>query len=116
MRLDEQVAEIETETDACIEAMRKRLRGFHFHRIGIRQFEDVGRVYERRGGPAAQLFVQSKLRESRRQEHQDYQRLLDLVRVVSDSKLDLHLKGFILRKLPSILPDHFGNKEARDAG
>jgi hypothetical protein len=107
MRIDEQVAEVETETDACIAALRRKLQGFRFQRLGNRQFEDVGRVYERRGSPAAQLFVQSKLRESRQQERQDYERLLDLVRVVSESKLDIHLKGFILRKLPSILPEHF---------
>lgn len=108
MRVDEQVAEIETATDACIGALRRKLQNFQFRRLGNRQFEDVGRVYERRGAPATRIFVQSKIRESRRQEQQEYRRLLELIEIVAEKKLDTHLKGFILRKLPSILSESFG--------
>lgn len=107
MRLDEQVAEIEKGTDALIAELRRTLQSYRFQRLGKRQFEDVGRVYERRGGPAAQYFVKSKIRESRPDEMPDYEKLLNLVKIVSEGKVDVHLKAFILRKLPSILPDHF---------
>jgi hypothetical protein len=103
MRIDTQVAAFESETEQLLQEIRHKLAGYRFQHLGTRQFEDVGRVYERRGAPATQVFVKSKMRESRRKEQPDYQQLLDIVMLVSQRKLDVHLKGFILRKLPSIL-------------
>lgn len=110
MRMDEQVAEIEGETDTLIQTLRKELANYSFSRLGNRQFQDAGRIYERRGAPATLLFVQSKIKETRYEEQRDYTRLVALINRVSEAKLDVYLKGFILRKLPAILPEHFGRQ------
>lgn len=107
MRVDEQVTEIESETDALIQILRKELGNYSFNRLGNRQFQDVGLIYEKRGAPAAILFVQSKIKETRYEEQSDYTRLVALVKIVAEAKLDINLKGFILRKLPNILPEYF---------
>ncbi len=103
MRVDEQVAAIETETTRLLREIQQVLRGYQFQRLGTRQFEDLGRVYERRGGPFARKFLESKNRESRREERDELQRLGRVLELVQASKLDIHMKGFILRKLPIIL-------------
>ena len=108
MRMDEQVAEIEGETDALIKILKRELGNYTFSRLGNRQFQDAGRIYERRGAPATLLFVQSKIKESKHDEQADYTRLVALIEKVSQAKIDVYLKGFILRKLPTILPEHFG--------
>lgn len=110
MRIDEQVAEIETATDSLIEILRKELANYTFSRIGNRLFQDVGRIYEKRGAPAALYFIQSKIKDSRREERPDYSHLLTLTKRISESKLDINLKGFIIRKLPTILPEFFSRQ------
>lgn len=110
MRVDEQITEIESETDNLITILRNELGGYKFQRLGNRQFQDAGRIYERRGAPATLLFVQSKIKETRYEEQRDYTRLVSLIKRVSEAKLDVHLKGFILRKLPTILPEYFGRQ------
>lgn len=107
MRVDEQVKETEVETDRVLRLVEDSLRGFTFRRLGNRQFEAVGAIYEKRGEPATRVFVTSKMREARRDEQAEYEKVRQLVAVVSPARVDVHLKGFILRKLPLIFPQYF---------
>lgn len=106
MRINEQVASIESETERLLGEIRSKLGGYKFRRLGTRQFEDLGKVYERRGGPFAKKFLESKNRESKgREERDDLQRLGQVLDLVQGSNLDIHMKAFVLRKLPVILND-----------
>ena len=111
MRIDEQMAAIESETQRVLEAICRKLGGHRFH-IGTRQFEDVGKVYERRGGPFAKKFLQTRIRDSRRDEATDFQRLGDVLDLLQESSLDIHAKAFIVRKLRLIL-EHGEGRQRR---
>ncbi|MDA8186713.1 MAG: hypothetical protein M0T85_01035 [Dehalococcoidales bacterium] len=117
--MDEGISEIESATDALVRKIMSLVGAFEFRRLGARQFQDLGQVYESRGGPAAALWIQSQMRDSKRDEWTEYQKLRTILDAVIRSPLDHHLKGFILRKLPLLIKedergDH--SQEVRDRG
>lgn len=112
MRIDQQVAAIESETDRLLHEIQGTLRRQNlraFRALGNRQFEDVGKVYERRGGPFTKEFLKTKDRDSKRaDERRELQVLSSVFDVVQRSNLDIHMKAFIIRKLPLILSQSKG--------
>jgi len=103
--MSEGISEVEGATDALIDKIRSLVGASGFYRLGGRQFQDLGQVYESRGGPAALLWLKSQMRESKREERPEYERLRPILEAVIASPVDHHLKGFILRKLPLLIKE-----------